>query len=67
MNMEKDNKNIIIETIINGNRLYIENGEVKTQLNEEIQRTGYMSIEDAKQLSIEKIKTIYNINQNTKL
>ena len=34
------------ETIINGSRVFIENGEVKTVFSEQIQRRGYMSVEE---------------------
>lgn len=34
------------ETIINGSRVFIENRGVKTVFSEEIQRTGYMSVEE---------------------
>lgn len=44
------------EVVVNGNRVYIENGEVKTQLREDIQRTGWMSIDDAKELTMEYFK-----------
>ena len=30
----------------NGSKVFIENGEVKTILNEDIQKTGYMSVEE---------------------
>lgn len=38
------------ETIINGSRVFIENGEVKTVLSEKIAKTGYMSVEELSQL-----------------
>lgn len=41
-----ENKKILNETIINGSKVFIENGEVKTILNEDIQNTGYMSVEE---------------------
>lgn len=43
-NME--NKKILNETIINGSKVFIDNGEVKTILNEDIQNTEYMSVEE---------------------
>ena len=42
-------KNILNETIINGHRIYVENGEVKTQLSETTQKNGYMTVEEARQ------------------
>lgn len=47
---------------INGSKVYVENGEVKTVLSEEIQRSGYMSVEDAKRITLEAIKKIYIMN-----
>ena len=55
-------KNILNETIINGSKVYVENGEVKTQLSESIQKTGYMSIEESRKITLEAIKKIYELN-----
>lgn len=44
-----------------GSKVFIENGEVKTILSEEIQRSGYMSVEEAKQLTIAEITKIYQL------
>ncbi len=57
----KKNKNILNETIINGSRVYVENGEVKTLLSEEIQKTGYMTVEEMYQLIDTQIKMIYEM------
>ena len=46
----------------NGSKVFVENGEVKTVLSEIIQQSGYMSIEDAKKLTVEKIRKIYKMN-----
>ena len=46
---------------INGSKVFAENGEVKTILSEEIQRTGYMSVEDAKELTIAAVTKIYQL------
>ena len=40
------NKKILNENVINGSKVFIDNGEVKTILNEDIQNTGYMSVEE---------------------
>ena len=45
-----ENKEILNETVINGSKVFIENGEVKTVLNEAIQKTGYMSVRELSQL-----------------
>ena len=60
MNTKKD-KDILNETIINGSRVYVENGEVKTVLSEEIQKTGYMTVEEARKIGHEIIKKEYQL------
>lgn len=45
-----NNKKRLDETIINGSRVFIENGEVKTVLSEEIQKKGYMSVDELSQI-----------------
>ena len=52
------NKEILNETVINGSRVFIENGEVKTVLSEEIQKAGSIPLETAKQLSIARIRKV---------
>ena len=44
---------------INGSKVFVENGEVKTVLNEEIRRTGWMTVEEARALTLNKIRKIY--------
>ena len=57
------NKTTLNETInINGSKIFVENGKVKTVLNENINNGEYMSIEEARQLTLEKIKKIYQLN-----
>ena len=59
----KNNKKTLNETInINGSKIFVENGKVKTVLNENINNGEYMSIEEARQLTLEKIKKIYQLN-----
>lgn len=60
MNTKKD-KNILNETIINGSRVYVENGEVKTVLSEGIQKTGYMTVEEARNILHEIIDKEYEL------
>ena len=51
------------ETIVNGNKVLIENGEVKTILNEDIQKTGYMSVEEMGSILhayVNNLEKIYN-------
>lgn len=59
MNEKNDTLN---ETIINGHRIYIENGEVKTQLSEEVQKSGFMTVEESRKITLEVIKKIYQLN-----
>lgn len=47
---------------VNGSKVFIQDGHVKSELNEDIKSCGYMSVEEAKQLTIEKIKKIYQQN-----
>ena len=56
----KDRKNIN-EVNVNGSRVFIEDGKVKTVLSEEIQKTGYMSVDEMYQLIDSKIKMIYGM------
>ena len=51
------------ETIIDGCRVFVENGEVKTGLSDEIQESGYIPLETAKQLSIATIKKVIEIER----
>ena len=61
--MERKNTKKLDEVIeINGSKVFVENGEVKTILSEEIERSGYMSVEEAKQLTIAEITKIYQLN-----
>ena len=58
--MEKTDKSKV--TDINGTKVFIENGEVKTILNEEIHKTGYMSLEESYQIGVEQIRKIYEMD-----
>lgn len=56
----KKSENTLNEIInVNGSKVLLQYGQVKTFLNENIQKSGYMTIEEAKQLTIEKIRKIY--------
>ncbi len=46
------------EVNINGSRVYVENGEVKTQLSEAILQSGYMTVEEMYQLIDCEIKML---------
>ena len=44
---------------INGSKVFVEDGEVKTILSEEIQRTGWMTVEEAKAITLAIIDKEY--------
>ena len=44
---------------INGSKVFVEDGEVKTVLSEEIQRTGWMTVEEAKAITLAIIDKEY--------
>ena len=53
---------MINETNVSGSRIFVEDGEVKTVLSEDIQKSGYMSVEDSKRITLEAVKKIYELN-----
>lgn len=54
-------KKTINEVIYNGNRTYMEDGEVKTILNEEITKNnGDMTVEQLREVLKNEITMIYN-------
>ena len=57
--INKDNDEILNETVINGSRVFVEDGEVKTILSESIQKSGYMSVEEAREILLAAIEKIY--------
>lgn len=57
MKSKKDLLNEVVD--INGSKVFVENGEVKTILSEEIQRTGWMTVEEAKAITLAIIKKEY--------
>lgn len=60
---KKTREEILNEVVdINGSKVFVEDGEVKVIYNEEIQRTGWMSVEEAKALTIAAIRKIYALN-----
>ena len=65
INMGNDNKSILNEVVdVNGSKVFIENREVKTILNENIQQSGYMSVDEAFDLIKEQVRMIYAINNS---
>ena len=60
--MEKKNIKRLDEVVdINGSKVFIENGEVKTILSEAIQNSGYMSVEEAREIGHEIISKEYQL------
>lgn len=57
--INNDNDEILNETVINGSRVFVEDGEVKTILSESIQKSGYMSVEEAREITLAAIEKIY--------
>lgn len=64
--INKDNDEILNETVINGSRVFVENGEVKTILSESIQKSGYMSVEEARKLILAAIEKIYAMKRKNR-
>lgn len=61
--MKKDNTmNKKDVTDINGTKVFVENGEVKTILNEEIESKGFMTLEESYQIGVEQIRKIYEMD-----
>lgn len=61
--MEKKNKKktLVNEVVdVNGSKVYIENGEVKTILSEEIQKRGYMTVEQLREIIKAEVAMIYH-------
>ncbi len=57
--INNDNDEILNETVINGSRVFVEDGEVKTILSESIQKSGYMSVEESREITLAAIEKIY--------
>ena len=64
--INKDNDEILKETVINGSRVFVENGEVKTILSESIQKSGYMSVEEAREILLATIEKIYAMKRKNR-
>ena len=59
---KKTREEILNEAVdINGSKVFVKNGEVKTILNEDIQQTGYMSVEEARNILHEIIDKEYEL------
>ena len=58
MKIQEQTLNEIID--INGSKVFVENGEVKTVLSEAIQQSGYMDVEDLREIIKTEVSMIYN-------
>lgn len=48
---------------VRGSKVFIENDEVKTVFNEEIQRTGYMTLEEMRELLHAKFSLLEKLSK----
>lgn len=55
----KKKTNTKMKEKITESRIVVENGKIRTILSEEIQKNGYMTVEESRQLTLEAIKKIY--------
>ena len=61
-NRMKSNSNSLDEVVdINGSKVFVEDGEVKVKLNEDIERTGYMTVEEARAIAHAVIDKEYDL------
>ena len=63
MKSKKDLLNDVVD--INGSKVFIEDGEVKTVLSEEIQRRGWVTVEELRSILHAEIEMIYKLPENT--
>lgn len=60
--MENKNINELNEVVdINGSKVFVEDGDVKVVLSEAIEQSDYMSVEDARRITHEVIKKVYQL------
>ena len=63
MGMNDKQRETLNEVVdINGSKVFVENGEVKTILSEAIQQSGYMSVEESRKITLEAVRKIYELN-----
>ena len=61
-NRMKSNSYSLDEMVdINGSKVFVEDGEVKVKLNEDIERTGYMTVEEARAIAHAVIDKEYQL------
>lgn len=59
MKSKKDLLNEVVD--INGSKVFIEDGEVKTVLSEEIQKRGWVTVEELRSILHAEIEMIYRL------
>ena len=58
----KGKKDLLNEVVdINGSKVFVEDGEVKTVLSEEIQRRGWVTVEELRSILHAEIEMIYKL------
>ena len=58
----KGKKDLLNEVVdINGSKVFIEDGEVKTVLSEEIQKRGWVTVEELRSILHAEIEMIYKL------
>lgn len=58
----KSKKDLLNEVVgINGSKVFIEDGEVKTVLSEEIQKRGWVTVEELRSILHAEIEMIYKL------
>ena len=58
----KSKKDVLNEVVdINGSKVFIEDGEVKTVLSEEIQKRGWVTVEELRSILHAEIEMIYKL------
>lgn len=59
--MKKKSRKELNDVIdINGSKVFVEDGEVKTIFSESIQKSGYMDVEDLREIIKAEVSIIYN-------
>ena len=57
-NKKRQNLHEVVD--IKGSKVFVENGEVKTMLSEAIQKSGYMDVEELREIIKTEVRMIYN-------
>ena len=61
--MKNKKKNQLNEVVdINGSKVFVENGRVRTILSEAIQQSGYMTVDESRKITLEAVRKIYELD-----